>query len=181
MESRFPLPRLLPLALPDPASILPLAPLSSLLSLLMRRIASRHPTILRRLGAQANCRFLLDVIDTPLLVLMEPMLRRITVWHRERPPAYEAAIWGRLSGFLAMLHGGEDGDALFFSGELSICGDTSAVLALRNALDDAELDLTAEVVALGGAAGPLIGALAKLAERASGLSLHRSQPLEGFR
>ena len=47
-----------------------------------------------------------------------------------------------------MLHGSEDGDALFFSGELAISGDTSAVLALRNALDDAELDLTAELAGL---------------------------------
>lgn len=44
-----------------------------------------------------------------------------------------------------MLHGREDGDALFFSGALEISGDTSAVLALRNALDDAELDLTEEL------------------------------------
>lgn len=161
--------------------MLPLAPLSSLLSFLMRRIAARHPTILRRLGARARCRFLLDVTDAPLLILMEPMLRRITVWHRDRPPAYDAAIRGRLSGFLAMLHGAEDGDALFFSGELEISGDTSAVLALRNALDDAELDLTAELVALGGPAGPLIETLAELVERASGLSLQRARPMEDFR
>jgi predicted lipid carrier protein YhbT len=41
---------------------------------------------------------------------------------------------------VGMLDGSYDGDALFFSRDLVIEGDTSAVLALRNALDDAEID-----------------------------------------
>ncbi len=73
-----------------------------------------------------------------------------------------------------MLHGRYDGDALFFSRDLMIEGDTEVVLALRNALDDAELDLGAELAAM---AGPLKGAVRRalaLAERATGLSLHRA-------
>ena len=53
-----------------------------------------------------------------------------------------------------MLHGVEDGDALFFSREVMIEGDTSAVLAFRNALDAEEIDLTEEFLALVGFNGP---------------------------
>lgn len=133
---------------------LPMPPLSaSAISLaltgLLRRIAQQNPTILSRLGPYDSARFLIDVTDGPFLLLMEPQARRLTAHSRRaRLPPHDAAIRGRLAAFLAMLHGSEDGDALFFSGDLAIAGDTSAVLALRNALDDAELDLTAELAGL---------------------------------
>ncbi|WP_374302737.1 SCP2 domain-containing protein [Paracoccus sp. (in: a-proteobacteria)] len=144
------------LAPPLPAMLrrLPAPPLSPALagralSALLRRIARRNPAILSRLGPHGAARFLIDVTDAPLLLLMEPQAQRMTAHRRSAPvPGHDAAIRGRLAAFLAMLHGSEDGDALFFSGELAIAGDTSAVLALRNALDDAELDLTAELEAL---------------------------------
>jgi len=41
-----------------------------------------------------------------------------------------------------MVDGTYDGDALFFSRDLSIEGDTEAVLALRNAIENADLDLS---------------------------------------
>jgi predicted lipid carrier protein YhbT len=37
-----------------------------------------------------------------------------------------------------MIDGALDGDALFFSRDLRVSGDTEAVVALRNALDDFE-------------------------------------------
>jgi predicted lipid carrier protein YhbT len=79
-----------------------------------------------------------------------------------------------------MMHGAEDGDALFFSRDLAVEGDTAAVLALRNAMDDAELDLTEELAALSGPlAAPLRRALAR-AERSTGLALHRVDMAEGW-
>ena len=123
---------------------------------------------------------LTDVVETrdgPMLVLMQPQARRITIHRRGAPPDHDAAITGRLSAFLAMLHGVEDGDALFFSGELAIAGDTSAVLALRNALDDAELDLTEELAAQ--SRPPFDGWLrnaSALAARRSGYALSRQEP-----
>ena len=74
-----------------------------------------------------------------------------------------------------MLHGAEDGDALFFSGELQIGGDTSAVLALRNALDDAELDLTEELAALPGPFGPWVRRASAIAQRRTGYALSRQE------
>jgi predicted lipid carrier protein YhbT len=47
-----------------------------------------------------------------------------------------------------LIVGPHDGDALFFSRDLTIQGDIGAVLALRNAIDNAELDLPHEVAQL---------------------------------
>lgn len=163
------------LPFPLPPFLLPLTPASLLLSRLMRGMAARHPAILRRLGEHARSRILLDVTDAPLLLLMEPAHQRITAHRRSRPPEAESVISGRLSAFLDMLHGAEDGDALFFSRELEISGDTSTVLALRNALDDAELDLTEEMVAETGPAGPMLRRAAGLISRISGLQLTRQE------
>ena len=46
-----------------------------------------------------------------------------------------------------------DGDALMFSRDLVIEGDVEAVLALRNAIDDAQLDLVTELSAVFGPLG----------------------------
>lgn len=146
MMSPRPFPPLLR-RLPVPPLSMPMASLA--LTALLRRIARQNPSILSRLGSYDSARFLIDVTDGPFLLLMKPQARRLTAHPRTAPlPAHDAAIRGRLPAFLAMLHGTEDGDALFFSGDLAIAGDTSAVLALRNALDDAELDLTAELAGL---------------------------------
>ncbi|RJL18474.1 ubiquinone anaerobic biosynthesis accessory factor UbiT [Paracoccus siganidrum] len=168
---------------PSAPSRLPLPPLAAqaagfALTRLLRRIARRKPAILSRLGPHGGARFLIDLRDSPLLLLMEPGARRITAHPRRAVPRHDAAIRGRLPAFLAMLHGVEDGDALFFSGELEIAGDTSAVLALRNALDDAELDLTEELAAIPGR--PFDGWLRRasgFAARQSGLALSRQEAM----
>ena len=53
--------------------------------------------------------------------------------------AYDARIAAPLIVLLGMIDGTYDGDALFFSRDLVIEGDTEAVLALRNAIENAEL------------------------------------------
>lgn len=153
----------------------PLTPLNLILTRLMRGMATRHPAILRRLGTHAEARILLDVTDAPFPLLMEPARRRLTAHRRTAPPLADAVIRGRLSAFLAMLHGGVDGDALFFSGELEISGDTAAVLALRNALDDAELDLTEELATESGRAGPVLRPALGFLARRTGLALSRQE------
>lgn len=173
------LPRL-PRALGLAAVPLPLPPLSLALGVVTRRMARTHPEMLRRLGEHASRRFLLDPVDLPWVLLLHPGRAAMTAHRRARPPAHDARIAGPMSAFLAMMHGAEDGDALFFSRDLTVEGDTAAVLALRNAMDDAELDLTEELAAL---SGPLAAALRRAlvgAERATGLALHRMDLAEGL-
>lgn len=153
--------------------------LGQALTRVLRRIAQRHPAILSRLGPWQNARFLIDMTDGPVLLLIEPAARRITALPRHRrAPDSDAGITGSIAAFLAMLHGREDGDALFFSGALEISGDTSAVLALRNALDDAELDLTEELASW--SRPPFDRWLRRASNRlasASGYALSREEPL----
>ncbi len=152
---------------------LPLLPLSVALGAVARRMTRSHPAMLRRLGDHGGRRFLIDPVDLPFVFLLVPSRSTVTACRRDRLPAHDARLAGPLSAFLAMLHGAEDGDALFFSRDLTIEGDTSAVLALRNAIDDAELDLSAELSAAGGRFGGLIRQALAQAERATGLALHR--------
>ena len=160
------------LHLPPP----PFAPalLGKGLSALLQGIARRHPSILVRLGAYGGADFLLDVTDVPVLLLMSPAAGRMRVFRRSAVPAHGAGIRGSLAAFLSMLHGVEDGDALFFSGALEISGDTAAVVALRNALDDAEIDLAAEIAALTHLPPPALHRVAATLGPRLGLSLHRS-------
>lgn len=159
---------------------LPPLPLGLALSALSRRLSARHPGMLRRLGDYADRAVLIDPTDLPFVLRMEPSTGpRITAHRRGHAPEAAARIAGPLSALTGMLHGRYDGDALFFSRDLVIEGDTEVVLALRNALDDAELDLAAELAALAGPLGPLVRRGVTLAERASGLSLHREDLMNG--
>ena len=165
------LPRPLALA----ARPLPLAPLSLALSALTRQLAARHPGLLRRLGEHAGRRFLLDLTDLPFVLLLEPggAAPRVSAHRRHRAPAHDSRIAGPVAAFLGMMHGSMDGDALFFSRDLVIEGDTAAALALRNAIDDAEVDLAEELNRLAGPLALLLRRLLPRVERISGLALHR--------
>lgn len=150
------LPPLLSLALRP----LPLEPLQPALALMLGRISRRHPGLYSRLGEHAGKRFGIDPTDLPFAFVLEPRLNRPAARAvRRLPSGLDARISGPLAGLIGMAEGVFDGDALFFSRRLVIEGDVEAVLALRNAIDDARLDLRA---LLFGRLGPLGGALAGL-------------------
>jgi predicted lipid carrier protein YhbT len=69
-----------------------------------------------------------------------------------------------------MAEGASDGDALFFSREINIEGNTDAILALRNAIDDAELNLADEIAGL-------LGPLRPAAKRAIEVAMPIIRPL----
>lgn len=155
----------------------PVGLLSLVLTRYARAVARGHPAMFRRLGPHGGARFLIDPTDLPVALLLEPALGqpRVTVLRRPAVACVraDARIAGSLSALLGMVHGTFDGDALFFSRDLVVEGDTAAVVALRNAMDDAELDLTAELAALAGPLAPGIGLLSALIERRTGVVLHR--------
>ncbi len=57
-------------------------------------------------------------------------------------------------------------------------GDTAAVLALRNAIDDAELDFSAEAQAMSGHLAPQVRWLIETAEARTGVPLSRHEEVE---
>lgn len=167
-----------PKALTFPLRAIPLAPLSFALTAYSRRIAKSHPGLFRRLGEYGHTPYVLDPTDLPFVICLDPNggQPRVTVTRGKGEGA--ARIAGPLAALLGLVHGAFDGDALFFSRDLVIEGDTAAALALRNAVDDAEIDLSYEVARLTGPfAAPLQRAFSFI-ERRTGISLSRLEEAE---
>jgi len=109
--------------------------------LIANTLAAR-PTFARRLAEHAGRTFAIDPIDCSFAFLLVPGEDRssVRVVRDLADAAWDARIAAPLLVLLGMIDGIYDGDALFFSRDLVIEGDTEAVLALRNALENAELD-----------------------------------------
>ena len=163
---------------------LPTLPLDLVLKRFVGSLADRHPSLFSRLGDQAAKRFLIEPTDLAVAFLLapDPAMPRLEAVKRDTAGgfavAHDAHIAGPLAALVGMVHGAFDGDALFFSRDIVIEGDTEAVLALRNAVDDAELDLPAEAAAL---FGPFSGLIERpmrrvlpVVERWSGVTLSRA-------
>jgi predicted lipid carrier protein YhbT len=172
--------------LPEPLRVLlrplPLFPLRLALGRVVSRLAAERPAIFRRLGNHADKVYLIDAVDLPFVFRLRPCAERpsLDLCRRTAAGPWEARIAGPLAALLGMIHGSFDGDALFFSRDIVIEGDTEAVLALRNALDDAEIDLLSEAAGLFGPAGGVVeragrGVLSE-ASRLTGVSLIRVEP-----
>lgn len=131
---------------------LPLLPLQLALAGFLRRVVRRNPAIFDRLGEHSRARFGIKPTDLPFGFVVEAAPPRLTMV-RELPRSLDAGISASLANLLALLEGRVDGDALMFSRELVVEGDVEAVLALRNAIDDAQLDLVDEIAALFGPLG----------------------------
>ncbi len=169
-----------PAALAYRLRAMPLAPLSLALTAFSRKIATSHPTLFHRLGAYCHTRFVLDPTDLPFVICLDPNggAPRVTVIRGRGDGA--ARIAGPLAALLGLVHGAFDGDALFFSRDLVIEGDTGAALALRNAVDDAELDLARELSQLTGPLEGLVRQLLVVSERRTGVCLTRKEEAEAW-
>ncbi len=170
-------------ALPPPLALLlkplPLLPLRLILQRAAESVVRRRPGLCARLEEHAEKLFLIDPIDCPFVfrLRLHPDRPMIEPRRREEAGSWDARIAGVFAALLGMVHGAYDGDALFFSRDLLIEGDTEAVLALRNALDDAEIDLSTEIAAAFGPAGGAAERVVRIvspAFRAAGVALKRT-------
>lgn len=152
---------------------LPLVLLQPLLNLAMEMVWRRHRSLFERLADLSEPVFLIDPLDLPFVLELRPDLERPRLTARRRSAGTEAiaTIRGPLLSLIELLEGRIDGDALFFSRELVVEGDTGAVVALRNAVDAAEIDLVADLASLLGPLAPparrVLGAAAALLGRAA--------------
>src|SRR5512139_3320769 len=113
----------------------PLAFLQPILNRIAMHVATTRPELFERLGPHAGKRYLVDPIDLPFVLVLIPEreLPRMTAHRRGDRPGHDAAIAGTFFNLLDMLDGSIDGDAIFFSRDLTVTGDTEAIVALRNA------------------------------------------------
>jgi predicted lipid carrier protein YhbT len=121
--------------------VLPPMPLEIAGRAMLVSLMARRPEIFERLGEHCAKRFAIDPVDCPFVFLLEPNPAKpsFRVVRSLTGIAHDARIAGVMLVLLGLLDGVYDGDALFFSRDLVIEGDTAAVLALRNAIEDAEL------------------------------------------
>ena len=157
--------------------VLPLGMVDFLMLGLARNVCERHAELIDRLGPHRKATIFIDPTDLPIGFRICPtqpdtlatVTRPCRDWH--------ARIAAPLAALLAMIHGELDGDALFFARTILIEGDTEAVLALRNALDNSEIDLSVEIAALCGPLRPLVAFGMRLglplAESMTGFALMR--------
>jgi predicted lipid carrier protein YhbT len=131
---------------------LPLRPLEFALQRLTSSLAARYPKLLERLEAGGDRCCVIDITDLPMVVVLEPRARTIAVRlvRNFKQGIAEAHISGPLQALLGLVNGAYDDDTLFFSRDLNIEGEIKTVSAFRKAIDDAEIDLPAEVLAPAG-------------------------------
>lgn len=157
-----------PLPPSRPGVPLPLFLLQPLLGRVVRRIAAENPRMFNRLGPWAGRDFIIDPVDMPFVLHLRPdpdapLMRAVS---RRRLPDHVAQISGRFLDLLELVDADLDGDALFFSRDLVIEGNTEAVVSLRNALDDVDGSIAARVADMHGAPGrAALAGLRRLAEK----------------
>lgn len=139
--------------------------LQPLLGRIVGRVASRHPELFDRLGEHRTTDYVIDPLDLPFALHLRPDPRALVLRAvpRDREPVAGAAIRGRFLLLLQLVDAQEDGDAVFFSRDLTVTGNTEAVVRLRNALDDMDGSLAEEAAAMFGAPGRAV--LAQLRRR----------------
>lgn len=137
------------------------------LSAVMRLMTSRHRDVFDRMADHAEAVFIIDPVDVPVCLAMRldaraPFLRVASEADMSRAAA---RIQGPVAQLIALLEGRIDGDALFFSRQLVVEGDTEAIVALRNAVDGEDIDLRAELVRAAGPFSAIAAALLNQLER----------------
>jgi len=133
---------------------LPPALMQPALDIAMTTIRRRHPELFDRLSCLENPVFLIDPVDLPLVFVLRPgaAMPSLTAARNAGGTKATATVRGPLMALIGLLEGTSDGDALFFSRSLTFEGDTEAVVALRNAVDDAEISLLEDLFSV---LGPL--------------------------
>ncbi len=163
-DSPFPIPLL---------RFLPLPLLQPILSLIGRDVARSQPDVFERLGPHAHKTFIIDPTDLPFVLVLKPKPEAPALSARRRAdaPYSHARIAGCFLHLFQLVDGSLDGDALFFSRKLLVTGDTEAVVALRNALDDIDGGLVAAVTHAFGPLSPVaemtVSQFRRLGERQS--------------
>ena len=133
---------------------------------LLHKMGRNHPDLFRVLAEFRRTVIRIELTDLPRRFLLQfgdgaPSLKLAGA---DEVPA-DASVKGSLEALLALLEGRIDSDALFFTREIVIAGDTSAVVALRNVLDRETISVLDE-------ASSLLGPLRRFV-RAAALSWER--------
>jgi len=131
---------------------LPLFPLQFILSRMVKGITQRRPEFFARLGPHIGSSYALDVTELPFVLLLKPNPQKpeMTAHRRSEKIASDASIAGPFMDLFKVLDGRGDSDAMFFSGNIKVSGNTEAAVCLRYALDDLEGSVIEDLLHMGG-------------------------------
>lgn len=131
---------------------LPLFPLQFILSRMVRGIADRRPELFARLGQHIHSSYVIDVDELPFVLLLRPNPGKpeLAAHRRLEGIRSDATISGPFMDLFKVLDGRGDSDAMFFSGNIKISGNTEAAVCLRYALDDLEGSVIEDLLHMGG-------------------------------
>lgn len=139
-----------------PAVLAPLPLTEAVANLAYRRVLSKHPSLFEQLDAYRQRRFGFVPTDLPLAFVARPADGRISVHRKPLRDKVDVSVEAPFGILLDLLQGKADGDALFFSRDIQVEGDMEALLALRNSLDDARVDLVDDVIGKGSPLAPIM-------------------------
>ncbi|MCW5724017.1 MAG: SCP2 sterol-binding domain-containing protein [Maricaulaceae bacterium] len=128
-------------ALPAPLRAALAAPAGLALTLALRRVARDKPAAFARLAVAGANSILIVPDDLPAAFLIVTGRRRVRVVGKTAAPRADAAIAAPLRLLLSLMDGSADADAAFFSRRVRIEGGVGAAMALRAALEEAEITL----------------------------------------
>jgi len=140
---------------------LPLFVVQPLITRVVSGLASRHPRLFERLAHHQGKRVLIDPLNLPFALSLHVTEKGVIVRAIRRTGAgrHDARIAGTCLTLLELIEGESDSDALFFTRDLMVEGDTEVVVALRNTLDDVDGSLAEDVAAHAGAMSPVLRAV----------------------
>lgn len=108
----------------------------------------QHPRVISKMAKFTPCRMVLIPIDMPFCFFVEftPDDLNINIIDNNAFSGDNlTCIKSSLELFVKMLEGNLDGDALFFSRKLSIEGDTTSIVALRNILEAESINIKDDI------------------------------------
>lgn len=133
----------------------PLPVVNFILRRAITKITRKNPALFERLSGHHHKTFLIEITNLSfnLLLRPDPASPYLSAQRKKSEIKADAKISGSFLTLLGMIDGQVDGDALFFTRDLQISGDTEAIVRLRNALDDVDGSVADEVASYFGVFG----------------------------
>jgi len=149
--------------------LMPPSFLARAVAIIVRRMETRHPKLFQNLGRLDPALAYLEPTDLPHRFGLRMGAGQVSFFLVGPDEAEEpnARIAGSLEALIDMLEGREDGDALFFSRDIQVTGDTTIIVGLRNTLDREEISLYDEVTSLCGPFAGAAGVAMQVADKAA--------------
>lgn len=134
---------------------IPVPVLNIVLTRIVGRVIKKHPRIFARMAGHHHKSFRIDPTNLPFMLVLKPQPEApvLKAYRKSRAPDASASISGSFLKLLGMMDGRYDGDALFFTRDIRVEGDTEAIVSLRNALDDIDGSIAEETAACFGMFG----------------------------